>query len=155
MKTHQLASDIRAAGARIDSTEMRVHTIERSYELAEGMHYLQIYMNKLWFAGIEQNEPLTRFYLHELEEFMWDIVSRDITSRGKNVSELMQAMAMPQLALLENQLDKGDKVSFVMGYQGLMNSCNSCHIAVERPYLVIDLPKQPVLDNQLFKPISK
>jgi uncharacterized membrane protein len=145
-----LKSKISDTTSQLDSALYRVQELERSYELAEGMHYLQIYMNKLWFAGIEENEELTNFYLHELEEFMEDIVSRNVVSRGKNVSELMQSMALPQIELLENQLEKKDKIAFVLGYRGLMNSCNSCHIAAGRPYLVIDLPKSPVLDNQVF-----
>lgn len=145
-----LKSNASKSEAQLDSALYRVQELERSYELAEGMHYLQIYMNKLWFAGLAENEELTKFYLHELEEFMEDIVSRNVVSRGKNISELMQSMALPQIELLENQLEKKDKISFVLGYRGLMNSCNSCHIAAGRPYLVIDIPKNPVLDNQVF-----
>lgn len=145
-----LKSKVSDTSSQLDSALYRVHELERSYELAEGMHYLQIYMNKLWFAGLAENTELTNFYLHELEEFMEDIVNRNVMSRGKNVSELMQSMALPQIELLENQLEKGDKMSFVLGYRGLMNSCNSCHVTVGRPYLVIDIPKNPVLDNQVF-----
>ena len=67
MTVVNLKSKISDTTSQLDSALYRVQELERSYELAEGMHYLQIYMNKLWFAGIEENEELTNFYLHELE----------------------------------------------------------------------------------------
>lgn len=124
---------------------------EEHYELAIVMARMQTYMQKLHFAGQNQNWKLAQFYTHELEETMEDIIEHKVTDDGKDISDLVKIMAFPNIEKLEKTIESKDKVSFVEGYQLLLRSCNNCHVASNHEFIKITTPKNEDFINQDFK----
>ena len=136
----------------ISTTEKKEETKkEEHYELAIVMARMQTYMQKLHFAGQNQNWKLAQFYTHELEETMEDIIDHKVTDDGKDISNLVKTMAFPNIEKLEKTIESQDKTSFVEGYQLLLRSCNNCHVSSNHKFIKITTPKNEDFINQDFK----
>lgn len=120
------------------------------HELVESMGHIQRYMNKLWFAGKEENWELADFYTHELEETMEELVQGEIEEDGHNISVLVETMALPSLERLEEVLKAKDSGAFEGEYLGLVNSCNSCHQVTDHGFLKMQQPTTPAFTNQVY-----
>ncbi len=124
---------------------------EEHYELALAMARMQTYMQKLHFAGQNENWKLAQFYTHELEETMEDIIDHNVIDEGTEISGLVKTMAFPNIEKLEKNIESEDKTSFVEGYQLLLRSCNNCHVASKHEFIKIMTPKNEDFINQDFK----
>lgn len=136
------------------SSDLEKPVIEETHaeepEVAVYMGRLQLYMNKLYFAGINQNEALSAFYIHEMEEVMEEIVSAKIMDEGVDISMNTQLFGLNQIENFEKQLaDKS--TDFKSNYALLVQSCNNCHSASKYPFIVIKEPTNPVFDNQVYE----
>jgi hypothetical protein len=124
-------------------------------ELADVMAKLQRHANKLYFSGARENWELAAFYVEEIEETVEEIEKKQNVMHGQiNVSGLMPALLQPEIEKLEACLKRKDLSAFREQYQALMASCNSCHQAAGKPYIVIAEPHNPAYDNQRFEPVS-
>lgn len=123
---------------------------EGEIELAIVMNHIQRHANKLYFAGQNGNWPLAGFYIHELEEAMEEVAEGNIVDEGINISKLMGAMGLPPLEVLEESVKAQSTEQFNSAYLNLVNNCNACHQSTNHPYLVIQNPKTPALDNQVY-----
>lgn len=130
------------------------HHEEEEYELGEAMTKLHIYLNKLWFAGKNNNWELAAFYTHELEEGLESIVKAKVEEDGLNISQLAQAMTAQPLSALEEAVKAKDVALFEAKYVDLMNTCNACHQAAKHGFIRLKVPHTPMLDNQDFAPVS-
>lgn len=135
---------------RLENQEFGAADGEEHHELAEHMGSLQRYMNKLWFAGINENEALAAFYIHEIEENMEEIVEGNIMDDGKDISVLMKSMALPALEQLDEVIDQRDFAAFQNEYLTLVNACNSCHQVTEHAFIRITQPETPAFTNQVY-----
>lgn len=126
---------------------------EAPIELADVMTKLQRHANKLYFSGKMENWKLADFYIEEIEETVKAISKKDIMDGQINVSGLMAGLILPEIEALENVVSKKDLPGFEKHYQALVTSCNACHEAAKRPYLVIELPRTPIFDNQRYAPV--
>ncbi|WP_338813701.1 hypothetical protein V9L05_20295 [Bernardetia sp. Wsw4-3y2] len=135
----------------INSTSDKEETEEEHYELALAMARMQTYMQKLHFAGQNENWKLAQFYTHELEETMEDIIDHNVIDEGTEISGLVKTMAFPNIEKLEKNIESEDKTSFVEGYQLLLRSCNNCHVASKHEFIKIMTPKNEDFINQDFK----
>ncbi len=124
---------------------------QEHYELAIVMARMQTYMQKLHFAGQNENWKLAQFYIHELEETMEDIIDHKVTDDGKDISSLVKTMAFPNIEKLEKTIESQDKTSFVEGYQLLLRSCNNCHVTSNHEFIKITTPKNEEFINQDFR----
>jgi len=124
---------------------------EEHYELALAMARMQTYMQKLHFAGQNENWKLAQFYTHELEETMEDIIAHNVVDEGQEISGLVKTMAFPNIEKLEKNIESENKTSFVKGYQLLLRSCNNCHVASKHEFIKITTPKTEDFINQDFK----
>ena len=122
-------------------------------ELADVMTKLQRHANKLYFAGTLQNWKLADFYIEEIEETVKAISKKDIMEGPINISGLMDGLILPEIEELERVVSQQDVPGFAKHYQALVDSCNACHTAANRPYLVIDQPRTPAFDNQHYEPL--
>ena len=126
---------------------------EEPIELADVMTKLQRHANKLYFSGKMENWKLADFYIEEIEETVKAISKKDIMDGQINISGLMAGLILPEIEALENVVSKKDLPGFEKHYQALVTSCNACHEAAKRPYLVIELPRTPIFDNQRYAPV--
>ncbi len=118
-------------------------------DLVSSMSSLLLFMNKLYFAGINNNEPLRDFYIHEMEEIMEKIAEGNVEHEGVDISANIKTFGLSQLELFERALES-DRM-FEEVYSEFLNSCNSCHIVSKYPFIKIGVPKTPALDNQIFE----
>lgn len=119
---------------------------EEEHEMAEYMRALQWNINKLYFSGINENEELVEFYVHELEEVMEEVAHAGIMDDNIPVSKHMKTYGLNGI----EQFEKEMITEFGAAYSNLMNSCNSCHLATEHGYIKIKVPENPISDNQVF-----
>lgn len=124
--------------------------LENEVELVALMGRMQVFMNKLYFAGINENTELRDFYIHELEETMEEIENGEVMHEGVNISQNMQMYGTAQLEVFEEALADGSK-DFNSAYNGFVNACNSCHTASKYPFIIIKAPTKPVFDNQVYE----
>lgn len=144
VKISDLQADISAA-----KTETSATAAETELELAVYMGRLQLYANKLYFAGINENESLYKFYLHEMEEAMETIADGKVVSdNGIDISANMKAFGEQSLQVLEKKIEEEGFKNFKSHYNNLISSCNSCHKVSQKGMIVITEPKKPVFDNQ-------
>jgi len=122
-------------------------------ELADVMEKLQRHSNKLYFAGRSENWDLAAFYLEEIEETVKGIEKKDVMEGQINISGLMQGLILPEVEKLETAVKSKDNQSFQKQYHALTSSCNACHVTANHPYIVIQAPHVPVMDNQQYEPI--
>jgi hypothetical protein len=124
---------------------------EEGPELAVYMNYLQLYMNKLWFAGSNGNFELAAFYAHELEEVAEELVESEIIDDGYNISQLIKQMLLPAIEEVETAIKEENVALFKDGYTLAVNSCNACHNVTKHAFIKISTPKTPVFDNQVYE----
>lgn len=125
---------------------------EGEYELAMAMGHLQRFAGKLWFAGSQENWELSAFYAHELEEVMEEVIDHDVVDDGKNISQLMEQMALPSLEYMEEIVKAKNSSEFESAYLGLVNACNSCHAISDHGFIEIIVPSTPSITNQNYAP---
>jgi hypothetical protein len=119
-------------------------------ELAVIMGRMQLYMNKLYFAGIGNNKELRDFYIHEIEEAMEDLVDGKVMHDGVDISQNMEMFGVAQLDVFEKAIEANPD-QFKEAYNAFVNACNSCHIASKYPFIIIKEPTTPVFDNQVYE----
>jgi hypothetical protein len=122
---------------------------EEEFPLGDYMGKLLYYTHKLGVAGKYQNWDLANFYLHELEETTEFLVKSNITDEGIAVSKLIEGIE-PAIEQVEKSVKEKNAVEFPATYQGLIRSCNNCHISANKPYIVVEA-LQKDLDGQKFK----
>jgi hypothetical protein len=108
----------------------------------------------LWFAGDAENWPLAAHHVHELEELLEKIARYHPEYDGVAVAELLESTTIPAAAALDSAVRSSDAARFQSAFDGLTLRCNACHAAAERPFLVIQRPTRPPLDNLRFAPPS-
>ncbi|CAN5217886.1 hypothetical protein BH09BAC1_BH09BAC1_12030 [soil metagenome] len=123
---------------------------EADVEVAVTMGHIQRHANKLFFAGQNANWPLAGFYVHEIEESMEEVADGHVVDDGVNISQLMESLGIPALEGLEKSIEAKNKTEFNTAYTHLVNTCNTCHQSANHPYIVIQNPKTPALDNQVY-----
>jgi len=126
-------------------------TKESDYEVAKAMGYLQRYSHKLYWAGINDNWDLSKFYAHEIEETIEEIEDAKVIDDGFAVSAMVTKMTNPAFEEVEKAIENKDKKAFDSSYQLLIQSCNACHSAGKHEYIVIETPKEGKAFNQKFE----
>ena len=104
--------------------------------LAEQMRLLQYYMHKLNLSLEGENQPLAKFYAHEVEEVI-EAVEQIESYDGHAIGALTKAMLAPGFERFEKDLDSGDLGKAVSSYDAVINACNSCHLATKHGFIKI------------------
>ncbi|NBC64966.1 MAG: hypothetical protein GVY07_04795 [Bacteroidetes bacterium] len=105
------------------------------------MSFMSRYANKLYLAGVEENWELADIYTHEIEEITETIVDENHVDEGINVSELMEAMLVPQIEQIEQSIDERDLQQFEQKYNILVETCNQCHVAANYGAVKVTVPE--------------
>ncbi|HEX4887867.1 MAG TPA: hypothetical protein VFV37_07475 [Luteibaculaceae bacterium] len=130
--------------------EKTSHQQGHPVELVALMGRMQVYVNKLYFAGKAENKALFQFYLREINEAMDEIVQGGVSMDGMNVSANMKAFGVPSVQVIEKRIGAEGFVNFEEHYANLITACNSCHKVSQRGYIEMTVPKTPVFDNQNY-----
>lgn len=134
------------------ATRPEVVADPEDFELGAAMGNMQRFTEKLHFAGQAGNWPLADFYLHEINELSETIIDAKVVDEGVKVGELMKAMLPPSIAAVQESIQSRDPAQFATRYEGLLTSCNACHMSAKHAFVKIVVPKQPTYQNQDFSP---
>ena len=120
--------------------------------LAEFMLATQARHTKLWLAGSAANWDLADYEIDELKEGLEDAVEFVPTYKDMPVGQMIEATILAPIAEVEKAVKAKDRAKFVSTYDKLTEACNSCHMAANRPFLVIQRPSASPFPNQSFAP---
>jgi hypothetical protein len=120
--------------------------------LGEFMARIQTNHAKLWLAGEAHNWDLAEYQLGEMKEVFSDV--QDFIPRYKDipVGDMIDAIMTGIMSDLERAIGTRDLAKFSGAFDILTQSCNSCHAAAGRGYIVLQRPPRSNFSNQNFAP---
>jgi hypothetical protein len=104
-------------------------------ELIVQMGLMQRHLQKLDLSVQAGNETLAGFYIHELEELIETVAEAGVVYHGYPVGAMTEAQLPPAIEAIEAALGSGADADAAVGE--LVDRCNACHAATDRPWLVI------------------
>jgi hypothetical protein len=113
----------------------------------------------LWFAGKEKNWPLADFFLNESRQHIaWTIrirpVRKDSAGNSVDLKSIFDVISNGPLKNLTESIKNKDEARFEATYKQMLNGCNSCHVASDKPYLHLIVPQSPPQTIVSFVPES-
>jgi hypothetical protein len=120
--------------------------------LGEFMTATQLRHAKLWFAGKDSNWDLAAYEIDEIKEGLEDAARLHPNFDGVPVADMIRSIINPRIEELERVITAKSLAKFVVAFDELTSSCNSCHAAANKPFIQIQRPTAPPLTNQNFSP---
>ena len=111
--------------------------------LADIMITAQVRHIKLWFAGKLGNWRLAGYQLDQMEGSLKQAESLYPTGRAAE-------FAPKQMRSVRDAIERRDAAGFGKAYTELTNECNSCHRALDRSFITIQVPPISPFTDQLF-----
>ncbi|MBK9289596.1 MAG: hypothetical protein IPN38_18470 [Flavobacteriales bacterium] len=122
------------------------------FEVAIYMGRIQVYMHKLYWAGMAKNLPLAEFYRHEIKEVMEEVAKAGVVEDGINVSEKMSLYGIRTIDGMKAHFKEKGLEGFTEQYAGLVNTCNTCHRETGHPMIQVQVPMENRYTDQVFVP---
>jgi hypothetical protein len=107
---------------------------------------------KLGLIIKEQNWTLATYEIHQLKDALANIAKWRPRFAKMAVAEMMGSTVGEPISALENAVQTRDPRQLAESYARLTEGCNSCHAALNHPYIVIQSPDLSTFANQNFKP---
>ena len=123
--------------------------------LGEIMTLQQMRHLKLWFAGRSGNWDLADYELDELKEGFEDIGTYFPTKDGVPTGPMAAAIVEKEVAELDKAIKAKNAKGFVAAFDRLTASCNACHQASKKEFIVVQRPTGNPYANQSFAPAKK
>lgn len=123
-------------------------------ELALLMGDLQRLTHKLALSADACNTELAAFYLHESLEQLQKIQTQAPEYEGQPVAVLIDRMARPSYSAMQQAVESksNDRERLLTALDAIIQNCNACHIATQRPKLRITRGTEVNPFNQSFQP---
>ena len=142
-------ASLEAENRRLAALVQVMNEVEKEeIEVADIMTKLQRYMNKMWFAQMHSNWPLTEFYIEEMEETMELLSASGVIEDNIDISGLMVKFGLNPLGKFKHIVEKRNLEEITESYTDLVANCNNCHKLSDHSFVVITEPVTPVYDNQ-------
>lgn len=147
-----LAAEAATTASEPPTLENLQAEVERLRSIMPGQAFAmtQIAYNfsNLWFAAQAENWPLAQFYLNETRvRLRWAIriqPARRLANGGQlELEPIVAALENDQMATIASAITAGDRSRFTPAYEGMMQGCQACHVASEKPYLKLQIPTAP------------
>ncbi len=123
--------------------------------LGEIMTLQQMRHLKLWFAGRSGNWALADYELDELKEGYEDIGTYFPSKDDVPTGPMAAAIIEKEVAELNKAITAKNAKAFVAAYDKLTASCNACHQASKKEFIVVQRPTGNPYANQSFAPARK
>jgi hypothetical protein len=123
--------------------------------LVEYMALVQNHHAKLWFAGNARNWDLADYQVDELKELLEDIAKRVPKYRDVPIGQMIETTTMAPIGEIEAAIKTRDSKAFATAFDKLTTTCNACHEAANRGFIVIQRPAASAFPNQSFAPKRK
>lgn len=106
------------------------------------------HFSNLWFAAEEKNWPLAEFYANETRSHLrWAVRVRPVrplSGGGElRLTDMLAGIEQTTLKEVQDSVRAKDAKRFSAAYKAMLGSCYSCHVAAEKPYLRLHVPKRP------------
>ena len=121
--------------------------------LGEIMGGIQHHHAKLYYSANAGNWALAEYQVGEIQEGLETSVR--LYPQFKEVNELsvlVPAATKDDMENLSKTVKKKNLDEFLVAYNKLTNSCNACHNAANRGFIVIQTPTAFEFSNQKFEP---
>lgn len=96
---------------------------------------------KLFYAGNQKNWELAAFQLKELRSAFGRIVQTTPRYHDLDVDEAIKSMMAANMKSVESAIAAADSKQFNKAYSDLTAGCNSCHVYMAHPFLVMKEPQ--------------
>ena len=120
--------------------------------LGEIMTLQQMRHLKLWFAGRSANWDLADYELDEMKEGYEDITKYYPVKDDVPTGPMAAAIVEKEVAELEKAIKAKNAKGFVATFDQLTASCNACHQASRKEFIVVQRPTANPYANQSFAP---
>ncbi len=161
-----LFAPVRSSPAQQPATETDpVTTLKAEVERLKGMvpdqsHAMKdvaYHFSNLWFAGTNKNWPLAEFYLAETRSHLrWAVriipVRKTPQGQDLHLADLLDPMDKSVLTELQGTIAAKNLEGFRTKYEQTLHSCEACHAAAGKPFLRLQIPKQPEVPIIRFEP---
>jgi hypothetical protein len=107
---------------------------------------------KLGLIVKEQNWTLAAYEIHQVKDALANIAKWRPRFAKIPVAEMMASTVDEPISALEQAAHARDSGKLADAYARLTAGCNSCHVALNHPYIVIQVPDQSTFANQNFRP---
>ena len=118
--------------------------------LGDIMNAVQSRHMKLWFAGKALNWELAAYELREIESGLMEAATLYAGIPAANVTRMtgpVQSVA--------DAIEAKDSRRFAKAFAEFTNGCNACHQSIGRGFIVMRVPTESPLNNQMFPPQGK
>jgi hypothetical protein len=118
--------------------------------LGDIMNAVQSRHMKLWFAGKALNWELAAYELREIESGLMEAATLYAGIPAGNVTRMtgpVQSVA--------DAIEAKDSRRFAKAFAEFTNGCNACHQSIGRGFIVMRVPTESPLNNQMFPPQGK
>jgi hypothetical protein len=138
------------AALEADVQGLKARAVSASVAMADvGFHW-----SNLWFAGKSQNWPLANYYYSEARNHVAWLTRITPSPKGPDgrpveLKPIFEAIDTTAFAAVKTAIAKQDRAAFAAAYEGALEACYSCHKAVGRPYLRLQIPTtvpQPIIN---------
>jgi hypothetical protein len=119
--------------------------------LGDQMHALQLRHAKLWFAGRAENWQLAAFELEEIGESLDRIGRWHADNEQIPIAAAIKAHMQRGRYAVDQSIRKRDPAAFPAAFDELTNGCNSCHLAAEHGFIVLQRPNSDPVGNQRWQ----
>jgi len=115
---------------------------------AHAMQDVGYHFSNLWFAGKQKHWELANFYWSETRSHLhWAVriipVRKDNAGVEIKLVDILEAMENGPLKQLGEAIAARDDAAFEKAYRFSMETCYSCHIASDKPFIRPQIPVQP------------
>ncbi len=124
---------------------------------SHAMKDVAYHFTNLWFAAQKQNWPLADYYLSETRSHLsWAVrihpVRKTPAGQDLRLADILEPMDKSVLTELKDTITAKDFEAFRPKYEQALATCYSCHIAAGKPFLRLQIPKQPEAQVIRFEP---
>jgi hypothetical protein len=150
-KKDQKVPDLPTLAAEME--KLKTHEVDQAHAMMDvGYHFAN-----LWHAGQKKNWDLAEFYLSESRSHLrWAVrlkpIRKDAVGLEIDLQAILQALENTPLADLEKAIKNKDLKEFEKAYRFTLEGCYSCHKASAKPFLRLQVPRQPPEAMVIFEP---
>lgn len=124
---------------------------------SHAMKDVAYHFTNLWFAAQKQNWLLADFYLSETRSHLrWAVriipVRKTPQGQELHLADILEPMDKSVLTELQATIAAHDSEAFRAKYEQTLATCYSCHVAAGKPFLQLQIPKQPEVQIIRFDP---
>ena len=112
---------------------------------------------KLWAAAQQRNWTLAAFELNEMRS-AFDKIAATIPkypqpTTSVDLGPTFISLMGPKIQQVNGAITGQNPMQFATAFNDMTTTCNSCHEALNHPYLVIKVPDATGYPNQDFRPV--